>query len=166
MLATIGYEKSTLDDFIATLLLGDIEVLIDIRDRAQSRRHGFSKTALSQALADVGIKYIHLKALGDPKAGRDAARAGLMNKFREIFSSVLEQDAAKQALSEVEVLASSKRVCLMCYERDHHCCHRKMVSDYLESSLKEKTIHLGVKHGASGEAARRRMPYNCESATA
>jgi uncharacterized protein (DUF488 family) len=166
MLTTIGYEKSTLDDFIATLILGDIEVLIDIRDRAQSRRPGFSKTALSLALSQAGIDYIHLKALGDPKEGREAARAGMMNKFRVIFASVLKQDAAQTALAEVEKLAQSKRVCLMCYERDHHCCHRKMVSDFLEEKLNNKTIHFGVKNGASKEVEIRRMPYTCESATA
>jgi len=82
MIATIGYEKASIEDFISTLLASDIEILIDVRDRAQSRRPGFSKTALAAAVRRVGIDYIHLKALGDPKDGRDAARSGEIEKFR------------------------------------------------------------------------------------
>jgi uncharacterized protein (DUF488 family) len=143
MFATIGYEKTSQDDFIASLLNQEIEVLVDIRDRAQSRRPGFSKTSLSQAVNNAGIEYVHFKALGDPKEGREAARAGLYEKFQEIFSDVMASDSAKEALSEVESIAKSKRICLMCYEKSHEYCHRKIVSEYLEKSLGWKAIHLG-----------------------
>jgi uncharacterized protein (DUF488 family) len=73
MLATIGYERSSLADFVATLVHSEIEILIDIRDRAQSRMRGFSKSALSEALKEAGIGYVHFRQLGDPKEGRDAA---------------------------------------------------------------------------------------------
>ena len=75
MLATIGYEGARPDDFVGTLQLADIEMVIDIRDRAQSRRPGFSKSALRENLEQNGISYLHLKELGDPKDGRDAAEA-------------------------------------------------------------------------------------------
>lgn len=165
MIATIGYEKSTPEDFVATLEARNIEVLVDIRDRPQSRRPGFSKTALSTAVNQAGIDYIHVKALGDPKEGRDAARAGKMNKFRAIFENVLAGTSAQSALADLEQLARSKRICLMCYERDHHACHRKIVSDHLENSLGLKTIHLGVVENGRRRLEKRRMLHSCEGAT-
>ena len=148
MIATIGYERSSQSDFLATLQFSEIEVLVDIRDRAQSRVPGFSKTALASAAKEAGIDYIHLKALGDPKEGRDAARAGLIEEFRQIFSRVMESEGAQDALIEIEEMALSKRICLMCYERDPRDCHRKIVSDHLKVTLGCDITHLGVtQHG-------------------
>ena len=165
MLTTIGYEKSDLRDFIATLKVSKIEVLVDIRERAQSRKPGFSKTALSNAVNEAGIGYVHLRELGDPKAGRDAARAGLFKAFQTIFSKVLEGEEAQAALAKVELLAKSKRICLMCYERDHRNCHRKLVSDRLKRTLGCKVLHLGVVESDAERRAEGRVLHTCESAT-
>jgi uncharacterized protein (DUF488 family) len=166
MFTTIGYEKADIEDFIATLQAGGVEVLVDIRDRAQSRRKGFSKTALSEAVQSAGIDYIHVKALGDPKEGRDAARAGLMDKFRSIFLGVMDGELAQIALEEVKELAKDRTICLMCYERDHHCCHRKIVADHLEEALGCKAVHLGVNGNATQKSGARRVFYSRQSATA
>lgn len=157
MIATIGYERSNLEDFVATLKLAGVDHLIDIRDRAQSRRPGFSKTALSLALIEAGIDYIHIPELGDPKEGREAARSGNFNLFREIFAKVMTTDAAQSALTEIEAMAADKNICLMCYERDQQTCHRKIVADQLQVRLNCSVKHLGVREGASKEAAARRM---------
>jgi uncharacterized protein (DUF488 family) len=145
MLATIGYEKADLEDFIGTLQKAGVEVLVDVRDRAQSRRRGFSKTALSERLNLAGIEYRHFRNLGDPKEGREAARAGNMKLFRKIYAAVMKTEDAKQAIAEVVAITRSNRICLMCYERDYKECHRKIVSDHLECILGSKTIHLGVQ---------------------
>lgn len=166
MLATIGYEKSTQEDFVATLLAHDVDVLIDIRERAQSRKSGFSKTALSEASRAAGIEYLHFRELGDPKAGRDAARAGKIERFIEIFSEVLESESAIQALASIEELARSKRICLMCYEVDHTLCHRKLVSDILQVSLGCEAIHLRVYDCVSNGRQRGRMLHSRQGTTA
>lgn len=166
MLATIGYEKAALDDFIATLNDNNIEVLVDIRERAQSRRKGFSKTALAEATNAAGIEYLHFRTLGDPKEGREAARAGRMDEFRTIFSAVLAGESAQSALSEVEKLVKSKRICMMCYERDHLCCHRKLVSDELEQMLGCKTVHLRVRENETIRSNGRRMLHSRQSVAA
>lgn len=145
MLATIGYEGARPDDFVATLRLVDVQMVIDIRDRAQSRRPGFSKTALRDNLEEHGIGYVHLKELGDPKDGRDAARSGEMDKFRKIYAAVLETKQASDALNQIAELAKGMNVCLLCYERDHRECHRKIVADHLESVVGFKARHLGVQ---------------------
>ena len=164
MIATIGYEKCTPEDFVATLQARNIDILVDIRERAQSRRPGFSKTALSNAVGDAGIEYIHFRELGDPKAGRQAARSGLIETFRKIFSEVLASEPAQEALSKIEVLARSKRICLMCYERDHHFCHRKMVADQLEVLLGCESIHLGVDQRELGRREKGRMLHTHQGA--
>ena len=166
MLSTIGYEKADLDDFLATLKMVGVEVLVDIRERAQSRRKGYSKTALARAVEEIGIEYIHFKALGDPKAGRDAAKAGKMELFKEIFLEAMDREQAREAFDEVRSLAAAKRICLLCYERDHHSCHRKIVADRLESSLGCEVVHLGVNPNAKRDGNQRRVFHTCESAAA
>lgn len=166
MVATIGYEKANLADFIATLKIGNVEMLVDVRDRAQSRRPGFSKAALSEALRHAGIGYIHLRELGDPKEGREAARRGDFDKFRAIFAEVMASEEAKEAFAKLQELASKSEICLMCYERDQATCHRKIVSDRLEESMGLKARHLGVREGAGKRTAIRRMRDTHQGATA
>ena len=166
MLSTIGYERAELADFIATLKLSKIDVLVDIRDRAQSRRPGFSKTALSAALAVAGIEYRHVPALGDPKAGREAARRRDYDAFRAIFGSVMKSEAARLALLDLVGLAQSKSICLMCFERDQLQCHRKIVSDYLAEVLNVKAQHLGVRLGVRQQASAGRVCNNHQGAAA
>lgn len=166
MLATIGYEKASLDDFVATLICSDVEVLVDVRDRAQSRRPGFSKSALSEAVKDAGIEYIHLRELGDPKAGREAARRGDVQEFRMIYLGVLETQEAKDAMMFLEKLAQQKRICLMCFERNQKECHRKIVSDHLETVLDCKTDHLGVNPIVRKQFAERRVLHTDQGAAA
>lgn len=145
MLNTIGYEGARPSDFLQTLQVAKVQVVIDVRDRAQSRRPGFSKSALATSLDSIGVEYIHLKELGDPKEGRDAARAGDIAKFRSIFGNVLKSDPAKQAINEIIFRLKHSSVCLLCYERDVRDCHRKLISDKIELMTGAKARHLGVR---------------------
>lgn len=166
MVATIGYERASLADFIATLKLAKIDVLVDVRDRAQSRRPGFSKSALCDALRSEGIRYLHMRELGDPKAGREAARRGDFVTFRKIFGEVMRSVKAREAIKKLEELASTDTICLMCFERDQATCHRTIVADCLEKTLNLKTQHLGVKEGVGSRSAVRRMHDTHQGAAA
>lgn len=166
MLGTIGYERSTLADFVATLQLANVHTLVDVRERAQSRRPGFSKRALEAALDEVGIQYVHFPELGDPKPGREAARAGNMSLFREIYTTAMAQPKAQAALTKIEELAMTERICLMCFERNYNDCHRKIVADNLQKRLGVKASHLGVAAGAANDSAKRRVLYTHQGATA
>jgi uncharacterized protein (DUF488 family) len=166
MLFTIGYERSSLPDFVATLKLSGIEVLSDIRDRAQSRRPGFSKSALSEALNNANIQYVHLKELGDPKAGREAARRGDFIEFRRVFSNVMASEEAKSAVLRIAEMLKDYNVFLMCYERDVKTCHRKIVSDDLMERTGTSVKHLGVADGAGIRASIRRVHDTHQSSTA
>lgn len=146
MLATIGYEGAKLEDFVGTLQVAGVQVVVDIRDRAQSRRPGFSKTALSDRLARAGMAYVHFRELGDPKEGREAARSGEYLKFQRIYAQVLKGKPARDALEAIVTLVAQQSICLLCYERDHRQCHRKMVADEIESVVGFKSRHLGVQN--------------------
>lgn len=63
---TIGYEGRAIDEFIAMLAAEQIERVIDVRDLPLSRRRGFSKTPLGEALRGAGIEYVHMKSAGNP----------------------------------------------------------------------------------------------------
>lgn len=166
MLATIGYEGSDLNDFLSTLSASNVTLLIDIRERAQSRRKGFSKTALSERLALDGIKYMHVRALGDPKSGRDAARAGKMDEFRRVYRRVIESKEGISALERISSLMSCERVCLLCYERDFRDCHRAIVSQKLADIWGVPIRHLEVRENGVAKGAARRVRDTRKSAAA
>lgn len=146
-LMTIGYEGAALSDFIATLHAANVTRLIDVRELPISRRKGFAKNALSSALAEAGIEYIHLKGLGDPKPGREAARRNQISKFKEIFSRHMKTESAQIDLKLAAELALQGGVCLMCFERDHHNCHRSIIASAVCDSTALGVRHLGVRHG-------------------
>jgi len=125
---TIGYEGTAIEEFIATLNVAGIERIIDVREYPLSRKKGFSKNILQARLEAYGIEYVHLKGLGDPKAGRQAARAGDYKKFTEIFSAHMKTERAIADLKSAHELAISKVSCLLCFERDPAKCHRTIVA--------------------------------------
>jgi len=140
--ATIGYERSPLPDVISRLQGAGVELLIDVRAIAASRRPGFSKTLLSGSLAEGGVAYLHLRDLGTPKAGRIAARAGRTAEMAQIFDTHLQTAAAQIALAHAVELSLGRRVCLLCYEADPSCCHRAIVAAEITARTGAAVIDL------------------------
>lgn len=154
-LTTIGYEKAELDDFIATLQAISVECIIDVRELPLSRKRGFSKTALREALEGAGIRYVHLKALGDPKPGRDAARSGRFDEFSAIYRKHLATPEAQGALAQAGGIVESAKCCLLCYERDPEHCHRKVVAESLSHAYNIDVLHLFVDNSVDARGRRR-----------
>jgi uncharacterized protein (DUF488 family) len=148
-LATVGYEGANIPDFVQTLQQAGVDTLLDVRERALSRRKGFSKSALAAALSIAGIKYLHLRDLGDPKAGREAARAGKTLQFQRIFNKHLQTPKAQDALNTALEIVVSARACLLCYERDPNQCHRQIVAQALAQRIPLRVVHLGVQAGTA-----------------
>jgi len=146
-LATIGYERAVLDDFIATLKLFSVRILIDVRELPISRRKGFAKRALSTALEAADIRYLHLKGLGDPKPGREAARVGDIARFHRIFRAHMLTAVAQSDLAVAATQVAAGGVCLMCFERDHEACHRTLVAEAIHATIPVRTRHIGVRSG-------------------
>jgi hypothetical protein len=130
-LFTIGYEKARLADVVAALKEADVKTLIDVRDRPQSRRPGFSKRQLAAGLEEAGIRYVGLKALGTPPEGREANRKRQWERFWRIVDDKLATAEAEHALEEAAAMAAESPSCLLCYEADWHICHRARVADIL-----------------------------------
>src|ERR1700761_3186910 len=130
-LRTIGYEAATQAAVIERLKSAGVEVVIDVRAVASSRRAGFSKTLLAASLAEAGIDYVHLRALGTPKAGRQAVRAGHVAEMERIYAAHLTEPEAQLQLAEALDIARERSAALLCYEADATHCHRRIVAGRL-----------------------------------
>ena len=124
---TIGYEGVTQGEVLAALKGAGVARVIDVRARPLSRRPGFSKTPLKNALAEVGIDYVHLKALGTPPEGREAARKGRHVELKRIYAGQLELPEAIVAGAQMRELAAEKPSALLCFERAPEGCHRSLL---------------------------------------
>lgn len=124
---TIGYEATTVGEFLAALQAAGVQRVIDVRAVPNSRRPGFSKTPLRNALAEVGIDYVHLRALGTPADGRAAARAGRHEDLKRIYAGQLELPEAIAQGAQMLDLAEEKPSALLCYERAPEGCHRTLL---------------------------------------
>jgi len=142
LLATVGYEGASLEGLIAALQAGDVDMVLDVREVPWSRRREFAKGSLSEALAQAGIGYLHRKALGTPKPGRDAAKAGDRDSFARILASQLDSAEGQAALMEAAALARQGRLCLLCYEHDPRQCHRSEVAARLAALAPLEIRHL------------------------
>ncbi len=143
VLCTIGYERSRSDLVVSELKRAQIDILVDVRAVAASRKPGFSRRQLAAALDLAGISYLHLQKLGTPAAGRQAARAGRMHRFWDIYNAHLANPDAIEALNEIAaLLRSGRRVCLLCFERDVNCCHRKSIAENLTGFIPASVRHL------------------------
>ncbi|GGF69682.1 hypothetical protein GCM10007301_31710 [Azorhizobium oxalatiphilum] len=141
-LFTIGYEQTTVPAFHASLTQARVDLLVDVRAVAASRRPGFSKTALAAGIAEHGIAYVHLRALGTPAEGRMAARKGDKAALMRIYNAHLETPAAREALDELAALARGRRLCLLCFERHVEGCHRLLLSEIMCERLDVPVTHL------------------------
>ena len=124
---TIGYEGVTQGEFLAALKAAGVKRVIDVRAVPNSRRPGFSKTPLRNALAEDGIDYVHLRALGTPADGRAAARAGKVDELKRIYSGQLELPEAIAQGAQMVDLAAEMPSALLCYEREPVACHRTLL---------------------------------------
>ncbi|WP_066794931.1 DUF488 domain-containing protein [Sphingomonas soli] len=124
---TIGYEATTMAEFIAALKGAGVERLIDVRALPLSRRPGFSKNILAATLKEAGVEYVHLKNLGTPKLGRDAAKKGDVATLEAVYETQLGLPEAQAEAAQMRALAAEKPSALLCYERNPEHCHRTLL---------------------------------------
>jgi len=137
----VGYEGWSIEDFVADLQAKGVSRVVDIRLTPISRKPGFSKTALSRALAASGIAYEHRRELGNPKPNR-AGFAGSPTEraeARAIFADLLRRPEAMEALKAVARAGRRELVALLCFEADQGRCHR----DVVLRALQEQGTRVG-----------------------
>jgi len=137
---TIGYEGTTVAEFINALRKAGVRRLIDVRALPLSRRPGFSKTALRGAVEEAGIEYVHLKALGTPPDGRAAARAGRHADLERIYTGQLELPEAIAQSALMLALANEVPSALLCMEREPAHCHRSLLLSAVAADA--EVVHL------------------------
>ena len=132
-LFTIGYEDLRIDQFVNKLSENHINTVVDVRLTASSRRPGFSKTALTSALAAAGIGYVHERDLGNPPTNRDAFRQGRLEEGRGLMRSRLENGSA-EALRRLVERANTERTAIMCVEVADARCHRQVIVEMVREA--------------------------------
>ncbi|MEL5990719.1 DUF488 domain-containing protein [Microbacterium phosphatis] len=139
----IGYEGLTLDAFVSKLRVRGVQTLVDVRLNAISRKKGFSKRALSDVLAESGIEYVHMPALGnhrDNRAGYGELNSAFAQEARARFIDTLASEAAVSALKELTDLARGGDVAVFCFEQDETHCHREQVISEVNGLLRRDLV--------------------------
>ena len=145
-LFTIGYEQTPAGSVLDELEAAGVKLLVDVRAVASSRRPGFSKSQLRAGLDERGIAYLHLRGLGTPKDGREAARSGQFDTLHRIYAKHLKTPQAREELDELSALVKqSGPVCILCYERDHAHCHRQWIAEIIADRDGVRIENLAAK---------------------
>lgn len=148
---TTGYEGRSLDEFLAALRMQGVQLVTDVREAPISRKRGFSRSALTEALHGAGIAYRHIRALGCPKAIRDRYRENddWAAYTRAFMRHLRTQEAA---IEELAALTGKQRTALLCYEADFERCHRTYVARAVATRSGAQICHITAS-GVVREAA-------------
>lgn len=143
LLFTIGYEGLDSKQFLAHLNHYKVDVVADVRKLPISRKKGFSKSALTENLHGENIEYLNIRELGAPKEIRDELyTSGDYQRFFQKYQKAISTKS-DQLQSIYSLIASGKKVALLCFERDPQKCHRNVVADEVR---KLDGNGLAVKH--------------------
>ena len=169
---SLGYEGTTLGRYIEVLKLHEITIVIDVRETPWSYKPGFSKKALSEALESSGIDYVHVRSAGNPSRNR---KNGLpQSEVLELYKKHLSEDPTCLPLIDYIISTGLGRgsACLLCFERDAHDCHRKVILDVLAEfmgslvpchlsapleSSKKQIVQKRIPKSDDGEARRKHV---------
>lgn len=140
-LYTIGYEGLDLPEFVVRLKGSGVKRVVDVRELPLSRRRGFSKSPLAEALEREGIRYEHVRALGNPKPLRERFKSGDVDGGARRYRTYLH-NGSRSALIELAESIDGEKTCLLCVERSHVDCHRSIIA----GAVAERLPRLAVVH--------------------
>jgi uncharacterized protein (DUF488 family) len=139
---SVGYEGFELGAFVDHLVGMKVSVVVDVRLNAISRKRGFSRRALTAALADAGIGYRHEPELGNPPDNRDSFRTGDGAEGRQRMRAMLENGSGP-ALQRLIDVARVDRVAVLCVERERTKCHRDVITEMVtEADPTIEVLHI------------------------
>ena len=142
---TIGHSTRTLEEFVSLLHESGITLLVDVRSIPRSRAMPqFNIDTLPGALADAGIRYEHLRALGGRRHHRKGSPPSLNTYWRvpafRNYADYAETAEFRAGLDALRELARVARCAIMCAEAVWWRCHRRIIADYLLAA------GMGVEH--------------------
>lgn len=127
-----GYEGDTLDTFLEKIEDNGITAVIDIRELPLSRKSGFSKFSLEEALSSNGVAYYSFRELGSPSELRKELRMthDYLSFFTEYRNYIHTEDGIVDNLANI--VTQEDAPALLCFEKNTHLCHRTIVADELK----------------------------------
>lgn len=141
-IVSVGYEGRSIHDFVAALEEAGVQTVADVRLNAISRKAGFSKTRLKNALAAAGIDYLHMRSLGNAKENRSPFWDGRIDEGRRVFREAIQNPEAESSLGELSALVRDQVVAVLCFETDVEKCHRKVIIDEVVGATKAPVAAL------------------------
>lgn len=142
---TIGFTKTTAEDFFGRLKGNHIERLLDVRLNNRSQLAGFAKEKdLAYFLRElVGAAYEHAPLLAPSQEILDAFKKRGAMPWEEYEARFLALMRERKIESEVDRGGFEKRTVLLCSEATPENCHRRLVAEYLAEHWGEvEIVHL------------------------
>lgn len=133
---TIGHSTRTWAEFVAMLRAARIEVLMDVRRFAGSRRNPqFGGDIMGVALSAEGIAYVPLPELGGRRTPRaDSPNSAWRNASFRGYADYMQTGEYQAARQRLQDLARARPVAVMCAEAMWWQCHRSLISDDFKAS--------------------------------
>jgi len=119
---------------VSALNAHGIETLVDIRAFPMSRRlPHFNRESLERALAEQGIHYVWMKALGGYRKAtrKDSPHTAMRSASFRAYADYTLTPEFEEAIANLLRIAGESRTAYMCAERVYFRCHRMIVSDWL-----------------------------------
>lgn len=155
-LMTIGVYGFDEASFFEALQAAGVDTFCDIRLRRGVRGHEYAfanSNHLQQRLAELGIRYLHIKELAPTTEIRakqfeqdhqehvgQRSRQRIGEAFAQAYKA--ERLAKFDAAAFVRELGDADGLCLFCVERDPEACHRSLVAAELERVLGVTVHHI------------------------
>jgi uncharacterized protein (DUF488 family) len=135
LVLTVGHSNRLLGEFLELLQANDVKLVADVRKMPGSRSNPqFDSKALSQALKEVGIDYVHFLGLGGLRRPRaDSLNTGWENRSFRAYADYLLTPEFERSLEEFLAQAVGRCAALMCAEAVPWRCHRRLIADVLVS---------------------------------
>ena len=130
---TIGHSTRTLDEVVQLLQANHVDLVADVRTVPASRRMPhFGKASLERELPLRGIRYVHVAALGGLRKTRpDSINAAWRNASFRGYADHMQSAEFERGIEELQALAASHTVAVMCAEAVPWRCHRSLLADAL-----------------------------------
>jgi uncharacterized protein (DUF488 family) len=122
---TIGYSGKTIAEFLTALRRAGVKRVVDVRALPLSRKKGFSKTVLGEALSKAEIEYVHLREAGNPYRNLKAD----LSRCLALYSTYVHDHP--EVVDAVESAIDGEAAALLCFEANACECHRSVLIDRL-----------------------------------
>jgi uncharacterized protein (DUF488 family) len=140
---TIGFTKTTAEDFFARLRTSGARRVVDVRLNNVSQLAGFAKqNDLRFFLREIcDIEYVHLPELAPTQdmLGEYRKNKGGWTTYQKKFLALLKKREIEKSV-DPRIISEG---CLLCSEDTPHHCHRRLVAEYLQQHWRAVEIrHL------------------------